>query len=472
MGGQRWWQAGIGPARARRLGLALLVVAGIVHGGLFVAGLFDSEASLRFDRTGQRMGSVRRLLGPEGATRWQVLRTRGVPGDYAWHALALAATGGALPGVVLLQLVLAGLAIYGVYRIGVRLDGRPGVALLAAGLYAVIPIDLAIPHFMASESFCNPLLVLGFAALVRYATGPPTLAAMGGAGTAFGLAALTRTESLPWLFVMTGFAAAIALRRVPARAGLHVGVLVLLTFGGVALWLAAAPSRPVDLDHASVSLSWELANRASRVIVAAGGDPRGVASAPLHSFLKAAVQHPVAFLREFALQAGKLLALPDNLDTFRFLGLYEYTGERADWVHELGVLGAARRVFGEMPWLASWLVASIGVWLGVLACSLRGAVRALRSSAGDARLVWWLLLSLPVVWTVLRVLTQGESRKRSPVDFAIALLAALGAMGVGPMAAEARAPTIPRSAEPHSGPVPRPNGRPPDRPAVPETPCP
>ena len=37
-----------------------------------------------------------------------------------------------------------------------------------------------------------------------------------------------------------------------------------------------------------------------------------------------------------------------------------------------------------------------------------------------------LLLSLPVVWTLLRVLTQGESRKRSPVDFAITIFAAIG----------------------------------------------
>ena len=451
------WDVGIGRTRAQRLGLWLLAVAVVAHVGLFVFGLFDAGASLRFDRTGQRMGSAHRLLEAGGAERWQVLGTRGVPGDYAWHALALAATGGGLPGVVLVQLVLAGLAVYGVYRIAVRLDARPEVALLAAGLYAVIPIDLAIPHFVASEAFCNPLLVLGFAALVPYATDEPRLSRLAAAGAAFGAAALTRSESLPWLGLMVAGAAAIAVRRVRRRAALHVGLLAGLTFSGVATWLWLAPTPPVDLRHASVSLSWELANRAHRVLIAAGGDGRGVEAAPLASFLLAAIHHPLAFLREFVLQAAKLLALPDNLDAFRFLGLYEYTGKRSDWVHDIGVLGAARRTFAEMPWLASWLAGTIVVWLAVLACSLRGAVRALRGSAGASRLVWLLLLSLPVVWTFLRVLTQGESRKRSPVDFALALFAAVGAVRALPVAAEARVPTIPRSAEPRG---------------EPETPCP
>ncbi len=92
------------------------------------------------------------------------------------------------------------------------------------------------------------------------------------------------------------------------------------------------------------------------------------------------------------------------------------------------MLGALRRVFEEMLVLGSWLVASVVVWLAFGCIALRGAWEAIRGSAGVERLLYGMLLSLPVVWAALRVLTQGDSRKRSPVDFALAIFAAIAVM--------------------------------------------
>jgi 4-amino-4-deoxy-L-arabinose transferase-like glycosyltransferase len=408
----------------------LLAALCAAHVGLLVAAASDPEASLRFDRTGRRLASADLLLeavqGGGSSGVGEVLLTRGAPGDYAWHAAVLSVTGRSLVAVQLVQLLLAALSLVAVHRIALALDGRREVALLATALYAVIPIDFILPHFVASEAFFNPLLLFGVAALVRYATRAPDIGSIAAAGVAFGLAALTRPEALPWLIVMLGFAAALAMRVARERARLHMAVLALLTFGGVCVWLALVPAEPVVLERAALTLEWELANRAHRVLSAAGADTTGIESAPLIAFVRSLLEHPLAFLREFALQAGKLLALPDNLDTFRYLGLYEFTGRRSEWVHALGVVGAARRVFEEMPALATWLAVTIALWLAVAAVALRGAVDVLRRCEGVERILYLLLLSLPVVWTLLRVLTQGESRKRSPVDFAITIFAAIG----------------------------------------------
>lgn len=407
-----------------------LAALGAVHLGLLAWGAFDPEASLRFDRTGRRLASARMLVEAVAQGRADevgaLLRSRGAPGDYAWHALVLGPTGGSLLAVQTVQLLLAGLSLVALHRIALAVDGRREVAWLAVVVYAAIPIDLMIPHFLASEAFFNPLLVLGCAALARYATEAADLRTLTLAGVAFGLAGLTRPEGLPWLLVMAGAGSVLARRRAPGRAALHATLLAVLSLGGAALYLASAPAEPVRLDRASLSLQWELANRAQRVISAAGGDATGIEAAPVASFVRAAVAHPASFAREFALQAGKLLALPDNLDAFRYLGLYEFTGRRSDWVHELGILGAVRRSFQEMPVLTGWLLATTALWLCVGGLALRGAARALAGSRGARRLLVVLLVSLPVLWTALRVLTQGESRKRSPVDFAIALFAAIG----------------------------------------------
>lgn len=405
----------------------VLIVICVAHLALLAVAVSDPEATLRFDRTGKRITSARLLLEAKGmAEVGPVLLTRGAPGDYVWHTLVLASTGQSLIAVQLVQLLLAALSLVAVHGIALALDGRREVALLATVLYAAIPIDFILPHFLASEAFFNPLLLFGVAALVRYATRAPDLRTIAAAGVAFGLAALTRPEALPWLIVMLAFAAALAMRVARKRMLLHTAVLGILTFAGVSIWLALTPAEPVALDRASLTLEWELANRANRVLSAAGGNTVGIEAAPLAAFCRSLVEHPLAFTREFVLQAGKLLALPDNLDTFRYLGFYEYTGRRAEWLHTLGVLGAARRAFAEMPGLATWLVVTIVVWLAIGVIALRGAAELLRRSEGVERTLSLLLLSLPVIWTLLRVLTQGESRKRSPVDFAITIFAAIG----------------------------------------------
>ena len=81
-----------GDSWARRARWVLVAIFA-VHLGFLAYGVADPQASLRFDRTGKRLASVEMLLRAAGpADLGEVLRTRGVPGDYAWHAIVLAST--------------------------------------------------------------------------------------------------------------------------------------------------------------------------------------------------------------------------------------------------------------------------------------------------------------------------------------------------------------------------------------------
>jgi hypothetical protein len=421
-------------APSRGFAIALLLI-GIAHLALFVFGIVRPEAPLRFDRAVHRLASVEAFANAGSVgERLSLLSSLGPPGDYLWQAWLWMLGGGSMTLLMIVQLGLSAFSLVAVHRIALLLDGRPAVARVAVVVYALIPIDFMVPHFLGSEAFANPLLVFALYALVRYVKLGTSLSDLVATSVLLALAAFTRPELIPWLPLPV---ALVFVRARADRGGVafaHAGLLAALLCG-VALGSVLhtrAPAAGERLTPRNDALGYEMKQRADQVeAVAADGGVHLVADdSPGASLLRVAAAHPLIFVREWALHTVKLLALPDNLDLFRYLGLYEYTGERAGLVHSKGILGAVVSIFREMPLLMTWMLAATLMWLGVWGLIAAGLFEAMARSDRWTKLCWIVLLALPMVAVLTRVITQGESRKRSLFDAALALFAAVGALAL------------------------------------------
>ncbi len=429
--------------RTETRGIARLpfwILFGIVlcHTFLFWFGLARPKALLQFDRAAYRLQVAQQFASASDVV--EITRTmfeHAPPGDFVWHGVVLWATGGWVPAIVLVQLGIFVLALYRVHGIGGLIGLPTPFRWLAVLFYSGIPIDFMIPHFVASEAFFNPLIVFGTFHCARYALGSARGLDLFYAGLCFSSAALTRPEVLPWIPVAAVVMALIVnqRQRVAARIQKHVALFLVFTALGPISWLLfqARAGFPAGFGRGALSIAAEVSRRAETiegVPPATSSETEASASESVLRLARAAVGHPRAFVREWFLHAAKLMALPDNLDLFRYLGLFEMTGKRAELVHTAGLFGAMRVLFAEMPLLMTWLVLTMlgfAVFWGLVGA---GTVIALRRSTRVHRLVLVLMLSLPFTYLGLRAISQGESRKRSPIDFSLALLAAVGAEAV------------------------------------------
>ena len=417
-----------------------LILIGVIfaaHVALFAFVIGEPDAMLEFDRGVSRLSGAQ-AVATAGSVSELVLVTgpRATVGDYAWHGLVLRLFGGWLPGIQLVQLALLALSMLALYSMVGDLGGNRSARWTAVLLYGLIPIDFIVPHMLASEAIFNPLVIFGCFFLVRYGLRRRSAGELAMAGAAFSLAAVTRPELLAWLPVMFAILATIAARLAPKRALVHLALLLAVTCSLPALWLTfrAATTGEISYGGSRQTLAFELEHRRRSIETQADVHEGDIAEpavdeslgSALHDYIATSAAHPLISGREWLLHTGKLLFLPDNLDVFRYLGVYRFTGQRSALVHSHGVVGAARALFEEMPGLMTWLLVTIALFLVVWLYAVRGVMFALRRSDLALRLVALLLLSLPVVYVALRVLTQGESRKRSPVDFVLAAFAALG----------------------------------------------
>lgn len=424
---RRWLHPG--GTRPPAIVLVILTVAAISHLALFVFALMSPEAPLQFDRAAARLSAARRFAAAETWTQLSHVLTREAPpGDFAWHGLVLRLFHGWVPALQLAQLALAVLSLVCVYRMARDLGLPPRGAWLALIFYACIPIDFMIPHFVASEAFFNPLLVIGTWFLLRFATRSQRWRDLGLGGIFYSLAAMTRPELLPWLPVLLLLAWLVLHRMDSKRLWMRFGLFLVAVISLPCLWLLSRPAAGESLDfgHGELSIRAEMARRAAVIESAATGStvspqPGGIS---ILQFLQVAGAHPREFGRNFGLHVIKFLALPDNLDFFRYVGAFEMTGKRAELVHQVGWMGALRVLWKEMPLLTSCLLASMAVFACFQALVFWGIVSSLRRSPPLRRLLLLLIVSLPLVYVGLRAVTQGESRKRSAVDYTLVLFAA------------------------------------------------
>jgi 4-amino-4-deoxy-L-arabinose transferase-like glycosyltransferase len=430
-----------------RVAAWILATVALAHVVLLVYGALHPADILLFDRTYERESAARALLAARSpAAALDVLARRGTPGDYAWHAALLGMLGGWLPGVPLLQLGLLALTMLALYHIAMAVDGRPRVAWTAVGLYALLPEDFIVPHFLASEAVFTPLLVLATGLLVRYAMRSSAARHLAGAGVLFGLAALTRPIVVGWLPFMLAGTTLVARRQGRRRAWAHVTLLAACTCAAPLLWMSFVSARTGSLGYSEshhdlgstlgIRVAEVRRTGAARKPAAAlpsagtrsdsagssGSQPEATAS----EFLRVAREEPRAFARAWLFHTIKFVVLPDNLDVLVYLGAFERTGNRANLVHDIGWFGALQRLWREMPGPVTCLLAGMTLFSCFWVLVVWGALATLRGSAGVHRWICGLLVSLPACFLLARVVEEGSARKRSPVDFVLVLFAALG----------------------------------------------
>lgn len=418
----------LGSELPRGPAVLLSLVAGL-HAVLLVRGIWAPESILNYDRGRDRLKMAVRLL--EAVRDGDILATLGqqtVIGDYLPHALMYALTGGWLPGVPLLQLAIHVWALRELYRLANRAGATPTQAWWSVATWAAIPIDLCVPHHMASESVFLPLVIASMRQAADAAFAPSQserdrAALRAGLWTA--LATLCRPEwQLPALAVAGGVAV-YALRR-GGRELLSVALRFAAPFAVVVgAWLLVfhSASGQWGFGAAGVDLRATVAVRVQE-IVAYSGQPLapGEDPAALQTWIARSLSAPQTALRVAFSHMAKFVALPENLDIPAYFGMYERTGVRAVRLEQLGFVGAAVATLREMPVLTSWLLGEIALFLWYWTFVLRGGVLIWRERV-DTRLFHLALWSIVLLYIGERFLMEGGSRKRTPIDMILAVAA-------------------------------------------------
>ncbi len=406
----------------------ILAAVGLLHFAMLVRGFTHPDAVLLGDRSPGRLAMAQRFLASlsDGGLT-DVLTHNGVPGDYVWHAIAFWLTGGSLGWIAMLQCALLMYALHELWKMAEALGATDSQRWIALAAYAAIPVDIAAPHVLNSEAWFTPLLMIGTRRLLDLCAGRASMRSAMVGGMCLGLGLLTRPEILPWLAV-AALAVSIAAVWGPLWASRR-RVLAWLAMLAVlpALWIGyqGAQTGVYGLGRSGADTATTIALRTSEVQsyapqVKVTGDPGRMAT-----LVSAAAQAPLTAGRIVAGHMAKTVFMPENLDIPAYFGLFQRTGVRATLVESQGLLGAMQSVFAEMPALVSWLMAEIALfalwWVVVLA----GVWRVLKARQTEP-IGTLLLLALPALCVLERVVSEGNSRKRSVVDFALALFFAFG----------------------------------------------
>ncbi len=430
-------------------GPALLIAAvASLHAVLLVRGILAPESILNYDRGRDRLNMAVRLIDAvRHGDAWTTLGQQTVIGDYLPHALMYALAGGWLPGVPFLQLAIHLWALRELYRLANRAGATPAQAWWSVATWAAIPIDLCVPHHMASESVFLPLVIASMRQAADAAFAPSQKerdrgALMAGLWTA--LATLCRPE---WQLPALAVAAAVAVYALRGglqrlwSAGLRFAAPFALVVGAWLLVFHAA-SGQWGFGAAGVDLRATVAVRVQE-IVAYSGQPLAPGEDPgaLQTWVSHSLSAPQTALRVAISHMAKFVALPENLDIPAYFGLYERTGVRAVRLEQLGFVGAAVATLREMPVLTSWLLFEIALFLWYWTFVMRGGALIWRERS-DTRLFHLALWAIVLLYVGERFLMEGGSRKRTPIDMILALAAGywLGRRALGNRPEESRSP--------------------------------
>ena len=398
-----------------------------MHAAMMAWGFAHPEAILLGDRATPRLTMAQSLLeGLANGNVTAVLTKNGVPGDYAWHAALLWLTGGSLAWVAVLQCALFGYSLRQLWLLAFEFGATPAQSWMAIAAYAAIPVDISSQHVLNSEACFTPLLIVGTRHLLRLLAGQTSLRLASLSGLCLGLSALTRPEILPWLMVAVGLVALGLLRSASVSKRHAAGWFVALTLP-LAAWVAyqGVETGVFGLGRSGADSATTIALRVSEIHALAPGASIIGDPGRLGTLVQLAGQEPQVTLRVTLGHIVKTVFLPENLDIPAYFGLFQRTGTRAALVESQGLGGAFATVFTEMPGLVTWLLAEIGLfglWWLVVLFGVRDRLRA----PDVGKLGLWLLLALPALCVLERVVSEGNSRKRSIVDFSLGLFFAFG----------------------------------------------
>ena len=468
-----------GPAfsqgRNREFLLALAAYTLAVHGGLFLYDWHSNFARVLWaDRATIKLVAIMRLLH---AGTWReihhvLVANNIIIGEYLVQA-GLYALGG-VPAIVLFQIVLQLFAVLAVFRIALLTLNSLGLSFAAALIYASLPHSLAFPHQLWSEAIGVPLMVIGYWFFFEYRVGGKSLGYLMAGGAMLGLSVCVRPQLLLLPIVLMPFALRDRSRRAigGAVSFAAVGLLPLL------LWVTVVSSgaHHLSLGDTESSLGYNLYARVfriSRSVPSAEGtaitdryltasidspcavslrnyakDPRKIyppgsaCTLSFSQYVSFVAHYPAANFRQFlrdiltlATKSGMSKVTIDyfdlshqNRDMIRGFGY----GWRTIW-ETRGLLAAIRSVAAASPVITAAELAGAAVFSALFLCFLLGLIAAAGEASSNAipseRRVGLTVLGLHALYILTTTLAAdaAQSRHRYPAEFAICILAMLGA---------------------------------------------
>ena len=430
--------------RFTAIGWVLVFVAAL-HGLMFIYDYLHPAVFFNADRALARWQTIQGLYQAWDADQLApYLAGHGIPGDYLLQGMLLA--WGGKHGLIFVQVSLALLAGFSVYRIGRLLSLAAGWAALASGVYLLLPHTLIFPHQLASEALYSPLLTLSLwltieamASKDRYALCLGLL----GAGLA-GIATLIRPVTLLW--PMLPVLALLSMkRRRPAFDFAFTAFLPIVAWASFMTWQTGdfgfGPS-----DH---DMAHNLYQRTARVVETLPSAEQAEARARYLSpgehgtlgvgaYLNFGLHYPAAFL---------LHSVRDSMVFFAKSGLeripidYLLLNQNArtslqdadsGWRKRLeteGISAALSYLWRTQGAVLLLSLAGSIILLSILCLAIFGALRIRKMYfAQEQRAAILLLIALPLyVFVFSQVVDAMQSRHRAPAEAALVLLAVVGA---------------------------------------------
>lgn len=405
------------------------------------------ERFLLGDRAHDRTAKMQKLLSADGFEgTLSVLVQQASPGDYVLFAPVYALAGPT--GVMVQNTILILIGAVFLYKLAeMFLSAR--VACVATLAYGLLPATLFHPHVFVSEAICNPLLIAATYFVARYSAGDRP-GSRDLVNAAFLTALLCFTRHV-YLAVPLFFAAVILLSsRRPLRSGIGAAaVLFALSYTLVAGWSVVSHygAERYGAGESVGGLGSNLYLRAERMAAIGGfalpdtieararaADTDLKTMRPVE-FLTMVAEKPVPFARTVISDAINIAGNPGMAMVFgRFFGAFDLQEDSYEDYNKWrevrdkhGLLGVAAELWRTSPLGFIINVAGGVAWLGFVLLAVFGAWTLLWQRYQPAALKL-LVIGLPVYLLGLTSVTAGYTRwdHRSPTEFALALLFAIG----------------------------------------------
>lgn len=434
----------------------ILVYVAALHGVMFVNDIVHSDPFLTGDRIRDRFEAVTGFARSIGNVEDLVtfLTTHGIVGDYIFHAL-LYLVGGRF-SVIIVQVALLIVAVGYLYKTCLLLTGSHGFSAATALVYVHLPHTLVFPHQLLTEALANPLLIISFYYVVSYLRRPPNYRALLIAAAILGIAVLIRPVLELWPLII---AVAIVLVR---RSRSDIAPVLMYTAIGLAPLLAwmtfmAAITGEFSMGKSTHTLSANFGITTRQIMGLLpqserreieeryfDGKPPGryVSASDYVSF---AIGNPNLFApvigRNFVVFGAVSGINRVTLDYFRIdvearqSLRHSKDNWRGVWARE-GTIDAVIYFYYKYPLLMVITLAGAAVFIPFMLLSIYGAARVIGGLFAhrgklEERLAWLLILALPAyILMTAQAVSHGGSRLRSPAEFAIAVLAVLGAFAL------------------------------------------
>lgn len=431
------------PARAPSPIAATLLLALLLHAAAGVYDLLHPPVFLNADRAVSRLAAIQGLYEAWASDHVAAyLAAHGIVGDYLGQALILALAGSG--GLIAVQVALALLAGYAVFRLG-RLLGLPDtLSALACAVYLLLPHTLLFPHQLASEAIYDPLLTIALWLAGEFVAGQRRSLLLASA-LLLGLASLVRPITLLWPLVV-GLLLATECRKSHGLVYFLVALLPAVLWAGFIGVQTGSPGlgkSEHDLGHnlyqrvyrIGHTLPDEEAKAVQGTFLAAASDKSlGVAD-----YLRFGLAYPGPFvkhaLRDVAIFVGKpgVERLPIDYFEINSGTRSRMQDARRGWRTQLEREGAAATwrtlwqdqggvmllsLAGSLAMLAMIAAAGVGGWQLLSGFALQPPAR---------RFVAAQLVCLPLYLLLFsQVVDAVQSRHRAPAEAALVLLAAAG----------------------------------------------